>query len=95
MAGGHRQRGVAQHGIAERAAEPCEDGGLQHKGGQRRRHALEHLVGEVVGDKAMRAAKGRQHARAAVWLAQGQCGQLQAANPAVGAGFQLAHLLGG
>ena len=91
LAGG---RGVEQHGITERAAEPIEDGRPQQEGLDGFGLPLEDLLDQVVEHEVVAAGERRDEAGDVVAALQRDRGQLQAGDPALGAGFQRGDVVG-
>ena len=55
---GRRSVASTGHRVAERAAKPIEDGGLEQKVADRRGLAAQHFVDQVVEDVAVRPGEG-------------------------------------
>jgi len=83
---------TCQHRVAQRAAHPLQDGGLQQELANERRLALEYLVGQIVEHKMMPSRKAIDEPggvlRAAFCRFKCQGGHLQARDPPLGAFFQ-------
>ena len=92
LAGG---RGVEQHGITERAAEPIEDGRPQQEGLHGFGLPLEDLLDQVVEHEVVAAGERRDEAGDVFTALQRDRGQLQTGDPALGPGFERGDLVRG
>ena len=88
------RRGVEQHGITERAAEAIEDGRPQQEGLHGLGLPLEDLFDQIVEHEAVAAGERRDEAGSVCTALQGDRGQLQAGDPALGAGFERGDVVG-
>ncbi|MDT4820486.1 hypothetical protein FQZ97_536290 [compost metagenome] len=84
---------AAGQGVAQVGAEFVQHRGLFEELLQGRRQAVEHVLGQVVGNVALGAAQAGEEGRAVGMPRQGQAGQMQGGDPALGAGVQLPDLV--
>ena len=75
-------------GIAQRTAQPVENGGLQQEAAHAFRLALKNLLDQVVQHEAVAAGEGLDEAGGVRSPLHGERRQLQAGDPAFGAGLQ-------
>ena len=78
--------------IAQRAAQPAQDGGLQQEGLDPVGLALQHLLGQVVDDVTIIAREAGNEAGDVLSPLHRQRRQLQRGDPALGAGLQHGHV---
>ena len=90
--------GAAGDRVAQGAGEPVEDGGAEQEVADLGGLAGQHLVGEVVDDEPVAAGERLDEAGDLVALrdaAQGERGELEAGDPALGALLERVHVGGG
>jgi hypothetical protein len=87
--------GVAGDGLAQRATQPVEDGGLEQEGANLRRLSAEHLFGQVVHDVAVVAGEGVDERDGVGTPPKRERRQLQGCDPALGARLQCCDVVGG
>ena len=80
-------------GIAQRAAQPAQDGGLQQEGLDTIGLTRQHLLGQVVDDVAVIAREAGDEAGHVVSPLHRQRRQLERGDPALGASLQRGHVL--
>ena len=92
LAGG---RGVEQHGITERAAEPIEDGRAQQEGLHGFGLPLEDFFDQIVEHEVVAAGERGDEAGSVFTALQRDRGELQTGDPALGPAFERTDLVGG
>ncbi len=83
---------AAGDGIAQRSAQPVEDAGLQQKVADAVWQSSDDFVDQIVEDEAMTAGEGFDEGRGVITALHRERGELQARDPALGAGFEGRHL---
>jgi hypothetical protein len=82
----------AQDSITQWATHAIQYGRLQEEGQQMRGELIQYLIGEIVDDEAVAPAKGLHKPAAIAVIAQGECGELEARDPALSAGLERHHV---
>ena len=83
---------AAGQGVAQVGAELVEHRGLVKELLQGQGQAVDHVLGQVVGDIALGTAEAGEEGLAVRVPRQGQAGQVQRGDPALGTGMQLLQL---
>ena len=86
---------AAGDGVAERAGEPVEHGGVEEEGAHVVGLAAQHLLDEVVEDEPVAAGEVLDEGGRVVDAAQRQAGELEPGDPALGAGLEGGDLVVG
>ena len=86
--------GRSGDGVAQRAAEPAEQRGLEQEVAHGAGLALQHLLDQVVDDVAVVPGEPGDEAGDVVPSLHRERGQLQRGDPALGALLQRGHVLG-